>query len=149
MRDNGYDVDKMWNDIDDVIIKTLISAHAVLKHNYRTCFPNHVKGSACFEILGFDVMIDRKLKPYLVEVNEILTLFTFIWLSFFTAKCTFIKKKSKSGKVKICHTGIYVLMEILLIVIISYLNRRSAPSQRSVPSESLVLFLNSVVSGIH
>ena len=67
-RENGYDVDRMWNDIDDVIIKTLISAHAVLKHNYRTCFPNHVKGSACFEILGFDVMLDKKLKPYLIEV---------------------------------------------------------------------------------
>ena len=69
LTDNNYDVDKMWNDIDDVIIKTLISAHAVLKHNYRTCFPNHVRGSACFEILGFDVMLDKKLKPYLVEVT--------------------------------------------------------------------------------
>ncbi|XP_052279821.1 probable beta-tubulin polyglutamylase isoform X2 [Dreissena polymorpha] len=70
MREKGYDVDKMWNDIDDVIIKTLISAHSVLKHNYRTCFPNHVKGSACFEILGFDVMLDRKLRPYVLEVNH-------------------------------------------------------------------------------
>lgn len=68
MKEKGYDVDKMWADIDDVIIKTLISAHSVLKHNYRTCFPNHVKGSACFEILGFDVMLDRKLRPYVIEV---------------------------------------------------------------------------------
>ena len=59
----------MWHDIDDVIIKTLISAHSVLKHNYRTCFPNHVRGSACFEILGFDVMVDKKLKPFLLEVS--------------------------------------------------------------------------------
>ncbi|XP_052793531.1 tubulin polyglutamylase ttll6-like isoform X24 [Mya arenaria] len=70
MREKGYDVDKMWADIDDVIIKTMISAHSVLKHNYRTCFPNHVKGSACFEILGFDVMLDRKLRPYVIEVNH-------------------------------------------------------------------------------
>lgn len=66
----GYDVDKMWADIDDVIIKTLISSHSVLKHNYRTCFPNHIKGSACFEILGFDVMLDRKLRPHVLEVNH-------------------------------------------------------------------------------
>ena len=51
------------------MIKTLISAHPILKHNYRTCFPNHNKGSACFEILGFDVLLDRKLKPWVLEVS--------------------------------------------------------------------------------
>ncbi|KAK6188733.1 hypothetical protein SNE40_004850 [Patella caerulea] len=70
LQDKGYDVDKLWDDIDDVITKTMISAHSVLKHNYRTCFPNHVKGSACFEILGFDILLDRKLRPLVLEVNH-------------------------------------------------------------------------------
>ncbi|XP_067931872.1 tubulin polyglutamylase TTLL13-like [Watersipora subatra] len=69
-KENGYDLDKIWADIDDVVIKTLISISDILIHNYRTCFPNHTRGSACFEILGFDVMFDRKLKPYVVEVNH-------------------------------------------------------------------------------
>uniref|UniRef100_A0A3Q2ZQ65 Tubulin tyrosine ligase-like family, member 6 n=1 Tax=Kryptolebias marmoratus TaxID=37003 RepID=A0A3Q2ZQ65_KRYMA len=62
--------EKMWSDIEDIIIKTLISAHPVLKHNYHTCFPNHTAGSACFEILGFDVLLDHRLKPWLLEVND-------------------------------------------------------------------------------
>lgn len=55
-----YDTEKMWLDIEDVIIKTLVSVHPILKHNYHTCFPNHAAGSACFEILGIDALLDHQ-----------------------------------------------------------------------------------------
>uniref|UniRef100_A0A8D0KRB0 Tubulin polyglutamylase TTLL13 n=1 Tax=Strix occidentalis caurina TaxID=311401 RepID=A0A8D0KRB0_STROC len=70
MRDNSYNTTKLWEDIEDIIIKTLISAHPVVKHNYQSCFPNRTTGCACFEILGFDILLDRKLKPWLLEVNH-------------------------------------------------------------------------------
>ncbi|NXX18887.1 TTL13 polyglutamylase, partial [Podargus strigoides] len=70
MAENSYNTTKLWEDIEDIIIKTLISAHPVVKHHYQTCFPSHTTGCACFEILGFDILLDRKLKPWLLEVNH-------------------------------------------------------------------------------
>ncbi|KAM6308553.1 tubulin polyglutamylase TTLL13 [Aegotheles albertisi] len=67
---NGHNTIRLWEDIEDIVIKTLISAHPVMKHNYQSCFPTHIAGCACFEILGFDILLDRRLKPWLLEVNH-------------------------------------------------------------------------------
>ncbi|XP_043253348.1 tubulin polyglutamylase TTLL13-like [Colletes gigas] len=66
----NVDVDELWRKIDEIIIKTILAAYPILKHSYHTCFPTHDKTYACFELLGFDVLIDWKLKPYLLEVNH-------------------------------------------------------------------------------
>ncbi|XP_034189064.2 tubulin polyglutamylase TTLL13 isoform X1 [Osmia lignaria lignaria] len=63
-------VDDLWRKIDEIIIKTILAAYPILKHSYHTCFPTHDKTYACFELLGFDVLLDWKLKPYLLEVNH-------------------------------------------------------------------------------
>uniref|UniRef100_A0A8C9CVP8 Tubulin tyrosine ligase like 6 n=1 Tax=Phocoena sinus TaxID=42100 RepID=A0A8C9CVP8_PHOSS len=80
MESHGYNVGQIWRDIEDIIIKTLISAHPIIKHNYHTCFRNHTLNSACFEILGFDILLDHKLKPWLLEVNHSPSFSTDSWL---------------------------------------------------------------------
>lgn len=65
-----YNVQELLENIDDVVIKTVIAAHPILKHNYHACFPAHDFTYACFELLGFDILLDCKLKPYILEVLQ-------------------------------------------------------------------------------
>jgi len=69
--ESGLTAKKLWAQIDDIIVKTLISAQPQLCQAYRSFQPDDLENSTCFMILGFDIFLDDKLKPWLIEVNNL------------------------------------------------------------------------------
>nr|XP_045009691.1 tubulin polyglutamylase TTLL11 isoform X3 [Jaculus jaculus] len=65
----GVDIKKVWSDIISLVIKTVIALTPELKVYYQLDIPTGRPGPTCFQILGFDILLMKNLKPMLLEVN--------------------------------------------------------------------------------
>ena len=72
-RDLGeLQAEKVWSEIDDLVVKCAIAAEPSLFEAASSAVPAVGRGEptrGCFQVFGFDVMLDADAKPWLLEVN--------------------------------------------------------------------------------
>jgi hypothetical protein len=62
----GVNSELIWTKIEDITVKTIIAAEPMLLSGFDMFVPYRTN---CFELLGFDILIDDKHEPWLLEVN--------------------------------------------------------------------------------
>lgn len=61
--------EEIWQEIDEIVVKTLICCQAKLSHQYNCTTSDDLDNSKCFSILSFDFVINKFAKPILLSVD--------------------------------------------------------------------------------
>lgn len=69
MKGKGIPTNKIWRQISQIVGKSVSAIQPYLKH-FSCLHTLDVYSQGCFQVLGFDVMIDEDHKCHLLEVNH-------------------------------------------------------------------------------
>ena len=64
--ETGVDYDVVWAKIKDIVVKTLMCAESKMNTLVKMHVPDR---RICYELFGFDIMLDASHQPWLIEVN--------------------------------------------------------------------------------
>ena len=68
LESKGVDINKLWARIDDIVVKTILSGINLLTKAEEVKCPS-CGFNRCFQVFGFDILLDKEAKPYVLEIN--------------------------------------------------------------------------------
>ncbi|MDR9432577.1 MAG: hypothetical protein RI539_00295 [Spiribacter sp.] len=66
LRDQGHDADALFQEIDDLIVRTVMAACEGMR---KRCRAEHGVAGQTYELFGLDCLVDASLRPWLLECN--------------------------------------------------------------------------------